>query len=118
MVKHINPSRMRFRLEFGDRQDTDKTNPNTGEALKDFKSSFSLWAGLWSLTQNQILSLAGANINNAEVFFIRHNADVANIPYLRFNGMIYKIDNIAFDDGIGSSGFDLITCHREVVKHG
>ena len=119
MVKDINPSRMRMRLEFGKYEPSGKINPNTGEQMDDeFSKKFTKWAGKWTLTQTQALSLAGANIHNAQVFFIRHCDDITSDYKVRWKGKTYTIDSISYDDGLDSNGFDLITCHQEVVNHG
>lgn len=68
MAKGINVARMRFRLEFGINESTGKKNPNTGKPIKGFNPHFTKYAGLWSLTQNQQITLAGAGIKNAVVF--------------------------------------------------
>lgn len=119
MVKNLNPSRMRFRLTFcKDGQLTGEVNPNTGEQEKGLKPLFTRWGGKWTLTQTQALSLAGANIRDAMVFFVRHTDKVTSDLVIQWNGQHYVIDSISYDDGIGPNGFDLITCHREVTKHG
>ena len=119
MAKNLNPSRMRFRLTFGkDNQPTGEINPNTGEQEVDFKPLFTRWAGKWTLTQSQALTLAGANIRDAMVFFIRHNEQVTSDLIIKHGPNTYVIDSISYDDGLGPNGFDLITCHREVTRHG
>ena len=37
---------------------------------------------------------------------------------IRKGDEIFIIDNISYDDGLSTDGFDLITCHREVLDHG
>ncbi len=44
--------------------------------------------------------------------------DITGDMLVRKDEIIYKINNISFDDGISPNGFDLITCTREVTKHG
>ncbi|MFT8392394.1 MAG: phage head closure protein [Liquorilactobacillus ghanensis] len=118
MAKNINVSRMTFQLEFGSQQPTDETNPNTDEPITEFKADFSAWAGRWSLTTEQTLTLAGAGIKDAAVFFVRHNENLSESMQLRYNKTdVYQIDGIAFDDGLPPDGFDLITCHRVVNTH-
>ncbi|ANK60028.1 phage head closure protein [Loigolactobacillus backii] len=119
MAKAINPSRMYLRLEFGSETDTEKTNPNTGESIKGFVPQFTRWAGQWSLSLEQSLSLAGLEAKDVAVFFIRHNELVEDGMLLRKDGkQIYQVDNINFDDGLPPDGFDLITCHKWGVNHG
>lgn len=118
MAKGINVSRMRFRLEFGKDEPTGKTNPNTGQQIKGFVPKFKKWAGVWTLTQSDAINLAGADIRDAIVFFIRHSDKVTSDYLIRKGDVIYKIDSIAYDDGLSTDGFDLITCHRSVVNHG
>lgn len=118
MVKRVNPARMTFRLEFGRMEAGAKVNPNTGAKIKEFKPGFSVFAGQWSLRMTESLSLAGLGISNAVVFFIRHRDDITGDMLVRKDEIIYKINNISFDDGISPNGFDLITCTREVTKHG
>lgn len=117
MAKGINPARMRFKLEFGINEPTGRKNPNTGKAIKGFNPHFTKYAGLWSLTQNQQITLAGAGIKDAVVFFIRHDTKVTDEYKIRKGDKIYKIDSISYDDGLSADGFDLITCHHEVIDH-
>lgn len=119
MAKNLNPSRMRFQLTFcKDGQPTGEINPNTGEPENGLKPLFTRWGGKWTLSQQQALTLAGANIRDAMVFFIRHTDKVTSDLVIEWNDQEYIIDSISYDDGIGPNGFDLITCHREVTKHG
>lgn len=118
MTKHIRYERMRFKLEFGKNEPTGKKNPNTGKAIKGFQPHFTKWAGLWTLNQTQQITLAGAGIKNAVVFFVRHDEKVTSDLLIRKTGNIYVIDSIADDDGTSPDGFDLITCHRDLVNHG
>lgn len=118
MAKGLNPARMRYRLEFGVDDTTGKKNSNTGKAIKGFVPKFKRWAGLWTLTQTQAISLAGANIKDATVFFVRHDFNITSNLKIRKGDEIYIIDNISYDDGLSTDGFDLITCHRDVVRHG
>ena len=118
MTKAINPSRMTFRISFGHDADTGKVNPNTGTPIQQFSADFSCWAGQWSLNVQQQLTIAGAGITNAVVFFIRHNPAVNETLQVQRGSDMYKIDSIAADDGLQNEGFDLITCHRVVTKHG
>jgi len=118
MAKRLNPARMRYRLEFGVDEPTGRKNPNTGKAIKGFVPKFKRWAGLWTLTQTQAISLAGANIKDAIVFFIRHDFKITSNLKIRKGDEIYIIDNISYDDGLNTDGFDLITCHRDVIRHG
>lgn len=117
MTKGINPARMRFKLEFGKNETTGNINPNTGKPIKGFNPHFTKYAGLWSLTENQQITLAGAGIKDAVVFFVRHDKKVTDEYKIRKGDKIYKIDSIAYDDGLTTDGFDLITCHHEVVDH-
>ncbi|VTZ91461.1 phage head closure protein [Limosilactobacillus mucosae] len=116
MTKAINPSRMRFRIEFGKEKATDQFNPNTGKPIKGFVPEFERWAGQWSLTQTQQITLAGAGITKAVVFFIRHDSNITDEYEIRKDGDIFTIHSIAYDDGLTADGFDLITCQK-VVKH-
>ncbi|GEO65907.1 phage head closure protein [Levilactobacillus spicheri] len=118
MAKAINPSRMTFRISFGHDADTGEINPNTGTPIQQFSPDFSCWAGQWSLNVQQQLTIAGAGIINAVVFFIRHNSAVNETLQVQRGSDLYKIDSIAADDGLQNEGFDLITCHRVVTKHG
>ncbi|KRN17775.1 hypothetical protein FD14_GL002497 [Secundilactobacillus similis DSM 23365 = JCM 2765] len=52
------------------------------------------------------------------VFFIRHNPAVNETLQIQRGSDLYKIDSISADDGLPPDGFDLITCHRVVTKHG
>lgn len=118
MAKDVNPARMTFKLEFGKQKATNNINPNTGEAIKGFIPDFELWAGQWSLTTDQTISLAGAGIKNAAVFFVRHNISLnESMQVRRDKTTVYQIDSISFDDGLPPDGFDLITCHKLVNTH-
>lgn len=118
MAKGINVSRMRYRIEFGVFGATDKKNPNTGKPIKGFVPKFKRWAGLWTLTQTQAITLAGSDIEDAVVFFVRHDENITGKLSIRKGDQVYAIKNISYDDGLSTDGFDLITCQREVVKHG
>ena len=118
MTKAINPSRMTFRIAFGHDADTGEINPNTVTPSQQVSAYFSGWAGQWSLNVQQQLTIAGAGITNAVVFFIRHNPAVNETLQVQRGSDLYKIDSIAADDGLQNEGFDLITCHRVVTKHG
>ncbi|WP_317760049.1 phage head closure protein [Liquorilactobacillus mali] len=119
MVKNLNPARMTFKIEVGSEQSTDKKNPNTGNSIKTFVTSFSVWAGKWTLSMNQTLTLAGSGIKDASVFFIRHNDALNGQTQLRLNDAeVYQIDSVSFDDGLPPDGFDLITCHKVVKSYG
>lgn len=117
MAKGINPARMRYRLEFGKYEPSDNINPNTGESIDEFTPKFKRWAGQWTLTQTQQIALAGANIKDAIVFFIRHDKSVTSDYSIRKGDNIYTIDSITYDDGLSADGFDLITCHLEISNH-
>lgn len=119
MTKHtsINIARMQYRLEFQKMAPTAKTNPNTGRPIKEYQTIYTKWAGKWSISQTMQLNLAGAGIKDAIIFFIRHDELITSDFMIKFQGNQFKIDNINYDDGITSNGFDLITCHREVVDH-
>ena len=109
MVKNVNVARMRYRLEFGIDEPTGKKNPNTGKSIKGFNPHFSRYAGLWTLSANQAITLAGAHIKDLKI--------TSNYK-IRKGDEIFIIDNISYDDGLSTDGFDLITCHREVLDHG
>ncbi|MCT3589317.1 head-tail adaptor protein [Levilactobacillus brevis] len=116
MAKAINPSRMTFRLSFGSWVDG-HVNPNTGESTKAFGEKFSCWAGQWSLNISQQMTMAGAGIMNAVVFFVRHNDAIKESMLVKRGEDLYQITNVSADDGLQSNGFDLITCQKD-VKHG
>ena len=59
MAKGINPARMRMRLTFGKIESSGDINPNTGEAMDSFTPKFTKWAGKWTISQTQALTLAG-----------------------------------------------------------
>lgn len=118
MVKNVNPSRLSFRIEFGQYENTEQQNPNTGEPIKDFKPSFSVYAGIWSMDTDQSLSLAGKGIKDAVIFVVRHNAALNTEMLVRKGEVIYQIDTIASDDGLPPDGYDLVTCHKWVINHG
>lgn len=109
---------MRLHLEFGTEESTGKINPNTGKPVKGFSPLFKRWAGVWTLTQTQAVNLAGANIRNAKVFFVRHTDKITSDLLIRQGKLIYSIQSIAYDDGLTPDGFDLITCQRYVINHG
>ena len=117
MAKGVNPARMRFRIAFGKMESSGKINPNTGETQEGFVPHFTKWAGKWTITQTQALTLAGANIRNAMVFFVRHDDKITSDFLIQRGDKMYTIDSISYDDGLTPDGFDLITCHEEVVNH-
>ncbi len=117
-MKKYNPSRLNRRLAFGHKVDTDTVNPNTGETLQKFVADYTVWGGRLSMTFNQQLSLAGTGITNAVVFVIRHNEHVEDSMLIQIDNELYQIDHIEFDDDIEVPGYDTVTCHREVTKHG
>lgn len=114
MVKNLNPARIQIMLEFGKEVQNGKRNPNTGKAMKSYTTKFTKWAGQYTLTQSQAITLAGQSIRDAIVFFIRHDLKVTSDYLIKWGDQIYKIDSIAYDDGLPPDGFDLITCHMEV----
>ncbi|MCZ3844163.1 phage head closure protein [Lactobacillus mulieris] len=114
----IEIARMTFKLEFGSYTPSGETNPNTGENILEFAPQFKKWAGLWNLTQTEQLTLAGAGIKDAVVFFVRHDKNITSDLTIRRGEKLYTIDNINYDDGLTADSFDLITCHHEVTKHG
>ena len=118
MTKGINPARMTLRLEFGSMKPVGKVNPNTGEAEDEFVPAFSLWAGQWSLSMLQQMTLAGNGMKDNVVFFTRFNNFVKEGMHLRKDKQdVYFIDNVNVDDGLPPDGFNLITCHRVVSGH-
>lgn len=117
MAKGINPARMRMRLTFGKIESSGDINPNTGEAMDSFTPKFTKWAGKWTISQTQALTLAGTNIRDAVVFFIRHDEQVTSDFLIQRGDKTYTIDSISYDDGLTPDGFDLITCHQEVENH-
>lgn len=117
-MKKINFSRLDRRLNFGHIADTQTINPNTGEPLRKFTTDTTVWGGKLSMTFNQQVTLAGAGITNATVFVIRHNPSIQNDMLIQDGNDFYNIDHIEFDDNFDVPGFDSITCHSEVTKHG
>lgn len=117
-MKNLNPSRMRLKLEFGKDVANGKRNPNTGKSMKGYATQFTRRAGEYTLTESQAVSLAGQGIKDAMVFFVRHEPKmrITSDYKVRFDGQLYTIDNVRYDDGLSTNGFDLITCHKE-VKH-
>lgn len=118
MAKAVNVARMTFRISFGHWEDGDKVNPNTGEAIKVFSADFTHWAGQWSLTVTQQITMAGAGITDAIVFFIRHDDRVKRAMLIERGNHLYQIDSVAADDGSQLNGYDLVTCREVVAKHG
>lgn len=119
MVRHrLNIARMIYRLEFGHMVESDNVNPNTGEAVKEFKEDYHAWAGKWSLNQSALLSLAGNGIKDTVTFVVRHNDNLTSDYTLRLDKYLYHIDLIKYDEGRTPDAYDLITCHRLVNKHG
>ena len=112
----VNPARMFYRLEFGHLKAGDHINPNTGKRAKGFAPEFTRWAGKWSISQSMQLSLAGANINNAVVFFIRHDESIDTSYHVRLGKKEYTIKSISYDQSMVANAFDLLTC-QEVEKN-
>ena len=118
MTKNLNPSRRTIKLDFGANDPTGKRNPNTGKKESAFEIKFTKWAGKWTLTQTQALNLAGAKIENAAVFFVRHDKRITSDLLIHWGKDEYTIEDINYDDGLPPDGFDLITCSKKVVDHG
>ncbi|ANZ70371.1 phage head closure protein [Pediococcus claussenii] len=116
-MKAINYSRLNLRIDFGNMDATGIVNPNTGEKKQGFNKLATVWGGEWSINIDQNLTLQGLNIKNARVFFVRHNQDLVNCTHLQVNNDLFIIDSSSIDDGSQFNGFDLITCHKDVVNH-
>lgn len=117
--KHLDLASMIYRLEFGHMTDSGKINRNSGKPIKDqFKPEFVCWASKSTLTQTELISLAGADIKDAVKFLIRHNDSVTSDYTLRLNNKLYSIDTISYGNQRIADAYDRITCHRLVMKHG
>lgn len=117
--RHLDLASMIYRLEFGHMTDSGKINPNTGKPIRsEFKPEFVVWASKSTLTQTELVSLAGANIKDAVKFLIRHNDSVNSEYTLRLNNKLYSIDLINYGNNLVADAYDRITCHRIVMKHG
>lgn len=112
----VNPARMFYRLEFGHLKAGDHINPNTGKGTKEFAPEFTRWAGKWTPSQSMQLSFAGANITNAAVFIIRHDASIDTNYHVRLGNKEYTIKSISYDQSMAANAFDLLTC-QEVEKN-
>lgn len=109
-MKKYNLARLNKRAEFGTY--TEQINENTGMSQQTFQPSFSLWFGDYTQTIQEQLTLTGNNITNSKMIVIRHNDQVNGIYVVRIGEDLFKVSNIASDDGIDS--FDVIT----LVKYG
>lgn len=109
-MKKYSIARLNKRAEFGTY--TEQINENTGMSQHTFQPSFSLWFGNYTQTIQEQLTLTGNNITDSKMIVIRHNDQVNGTYIVRIDESLYKVSNIASDDGIDS--FDVIT----LVKHG
>lgn len=109
---------MRYRLEVGVYEPAGEINPNTGESINSFVPKFTVWAGTWSINQEQQIALDGAGIKNALMFFVRHNPNITDKNTLRLGDNEFTIDNINYDDGLTANSYDIITCHERIEDHG
>ena len=113
-VQHkINVSRMRLRMQFGHYENTDKTNPNTGMPIKEFKADPKLtrWAGQWSITQYDTLKLSGSDIKDSLAFFIRHDDSITSDYIMKWGTRLFTIDHIERDIDPTRTQYDVIYCH-------
>lgn len=109
-MKKYSIARLNKRAEFGTY--TEQINENTGMSQQTFQPSFSLWFGNYTQTIQEQLTLTGNNITDSKMIVIRHNDQVNGTYIVRIDESLYKVSNIASDDGIDS--FDMIT----LVKYG
>lgn len=117
MTHNVKPSRMKYRLQFGQYQKGTKRNPNTDVYVSEFKPSLTVWGAEWNISQSRALTLAGLGITDAVEFAIRHNPKVTTEMKLKCKDTVYNIHSIAYDDTGSPKDFDIITC-RKVDKHG
>lgn len=112
----INPLEFNNRAEFGV-EGTIDYNPNNGNPIKGFKSSFSRWFGYMNQSLNQQYTLAGNSITNTKLIAIRHDDAVTDQINVKIGTDIYKIILISSDDRSARETFDLLTLQK-VVKNG
>lgn len=104
---------MRLRMQFGHYENTDKTNPNTGMPIKEFKADPKLtrWAGRWSFTQYDALKLSGSDIKDSVAFFICHDESITSDYIMKWGSHFFTIDHIERDVDPTRRQFDVIYCH-------
>ncbi|MHC3377756.1 phage head closure protein [Ligilactobacillus equi] len=116
-MKNLNPSRLRYKAQFGKMGATAKRNPNTGRPIQSFVEDFSLWAGKYSLSLRDQIEYHGIDESISMVIFTRHNPKIFENQYVKFENTIYSIAEIQQDDGLPPDGFDLITL-KKVTSNG
>lgn len=104
-------ARLRNKVTFGAHEDTDKINPNTGEAIKGFVGKLTVHCGTYTTTVGQSISLAGTLTTNTLLLVIRHNKDVQQYKAAKFEGKEYKVSNVSVDDGLNA--YDVVTLTKK-----
>lgn len=113
----LKANRLNKRAEFGELIASDEVNPNTGEAINVFQSSFTRYAGRYSRTFSQQAEIAGTVLKDTSVIVIRHTDKINKQMLVNFDSDLYNIVSISSDDSTAIS-YDLITVRKFVVNHG
>ena len=104
-------ARLRNKITFGAHEDTDKINPNTGEAIKGFVGKLTVHCGTYTTTVGQSISLAGALTTNTLLLVIRHNKDVQQYKEAMYHDEEYLVKSISVDDELNA--YDVVTLTKK-----
>lgn len=104
-------ARLRNKITFGVHEDTDKINPNTGEAIKGFVGKLTVHCGTYTTTVGQSISLAGTLTTNTLLLVIRHNKDVQQYKEAKYKGNTYRVTNISVDESLNA--YDVVTLSKK-----
>ncbi|MCO6515764.1 MAG: hypothetical protein J6586_04575 [Snodgrassella sp.] len=111
MVQLQNPDRLSLAIKFGtiDDQDTDVNGLPTSNFVS--RGSPTL-CGLWSLTTNQMIQMAGLQQTDNTIVVVHHKNDWSGITHAYFKNHIYKVVNINQDPYTNPTAYDLITIRK------
>ncbi|MCJ8184806.1 phage head closure protein [Lactiplantibacillus pentosus] len=113
----LKANRLNKRAEFGEMVAGDEVNPNTGDSIDVFQSSFSRYAGRYSRSFSQQIEVAGTTLEDTSVIVIRHTDKVNDQMKVKFDGDLYNVVSVSSDDSTAVS-YDLVTVRKYVVAHG
>ena len=112
MMQKINPSRLRYRIQFGHYET--KTNRNGVNINGDFVTDTEVWGGIYTNSMTQQYILMGQNISDVKSFIVRHNDDLQKCKVLKFNDEYYSDLKFNMDPYNNHRSFDIVT--GKVVK--
>lgn len=111
----VNPSRLRYRLQFGHFQT--KTTRNGINIDGDFIVDAEVWGGIYTNSMTQQYLLIGQKISDTKSFIIRHNDKLQDCLVLKFQNKYYSDLTFNVDTHNGHNGFDVVT-GKLVTKRG